>query len=213
MDFFLYLITDRNQTAGGKALEEVLRSAFEAGVKGVLLREKDLPERELLSLAGRMRELTAAYRVRFLVSERADIALAVDADGVHLSGRSLPVKAARRLVGDEKYVAASTHSIEEARVAEDEGADFVTFGPVYYTPSKAAYGPPVGLAALEEVCRALTIPVFALGGIKDENAVDTLKAGAFGVAVISEVIGAEDPGRTASAIMSKIRSFKMRKLI
>ena len=213
MDFCLYLITDRKKTAGGRPLEDVLRSTLDAGVKGILLREKDLPDRELLLLAERVRDLTNMFRARLLISERVDIALATEADGVHISGRSLPVKAARKLMGVEKYVSASTHSLAEALHAEEDGADFITFGPVYQTPSKAAYGPPVGLSALEEACSRLTIPVFALGGIKEENVVDTLKAGAFGVAVISGIIGAEDPARAFSSLMAKIRSFKMRKLI
>ena len=213
MDFCIFLITDRKKTAGGRPLEDVLRSALDAGVKGILLREKDLPDRELLSLAERVRDLTDRYKARLLISERVDLALAVDASGVHISGRSLPVKVARKLMGVEKYVSASVHSLAEALQAEEDGADFLTFGPVYYTPSKAEYGPPVGLSSLEEVCRALKIPVFALGGIKEGNAVDTLRAGAFGVAVISEIIGADDPAQAASAIMAKIRSFKMRKLI
>jgi thiamine-phosphate pyrophosphorylase len=213
MDFCLYLITDRNKTAGGRSLEDVLRSALDAGVKGVLLREKDLPDRALLALALRVRDLTDRYKARLLISERVDVALAVDAAGVHISGRSLPVAAARKLMGVEKYVCASVHSVEEALQAEGEGADFITFGPVYQTPSKAAYGPPVGLSSLEEACRRLKIPVFALGGVKEGNAVDTLKAGAFGVAVISGIIGADDPALAASSIMAKIRSFKMRKLI
>ena len=213
MEFCLYLITDRNKTGSGRHLEQVIQDAFEAGVRGVLLREKDLPDRELLSLAERVRDLANRYKARLLISERVDITLAVDADGVHISSRSLPVKVARRLIGVEKYVSASTHSLEEALQAEEDGADFVTFGPVYHTPSKEKYGPPVGLAALDEACHRLKIPVFALGGIKIENAVDTLKAGAYGVAVISEIIGARDPALAASSIMAKIRSFKMRKLI
>ncbi len=213
MDFCLCLITDRNKTAGGRSLEDVLRSALDAGVKGILLREKDLPDRELLALAERVRDLTNRYKARLLISERVDLALAADADGVHISGRSLPVAAARKLLGVEKYVSASAHSLAEALQAEEEGADFVTFGPVYYTASKAAYGPPVGLSSLEEACRTLKIPVFALGGIKEGNAVDTLMAGAFGVAVITEIIGAQAPAQAASSIMAKIRSFKMGKLI
>jgi len=213
MDFCLYLITDRNKTVAGRNLEQVIQDAFEAGVRGVLLREKDLPDRELLSLAARVRDLANRYKARLLISERVDIALAVEADGVHISGRSLPVKEARRLMGVEKYVSASAHSLEEALRAEEDGADFITFGPVFHTPSKAQYGPPVGLSALEEACLALKIPVFALGGIKAGNAVDTLKAGAYGVAVISEIIGAKDPALAASSIMAKIRSFKMGKLV
>src|SRR5512135_3775154 len=129
MDFCFYLITDRKQVAGGLTLEEVVARAVEAGVRGVLLREKDLPDRELIELAGRVRDLTQRYRARLLISGRADVALAVGADGVHVSGTSLPVAATRELLGVEKYIGVSTHSLLEAKEAEDAGADFITFGP------------------------------------------------------------------------------------
>jgi thiamine-phosphate pyrophosphorylase len=213
MDFCFYMITDRRATAGGRSIEDVLSCALDGGVKGVLLREKDLPDRELYSLAERIRDITRRRRVRLLISHRVDIALAVGADGVHLTGGSLPVGAAREQVGDLMYLAVSTHSLEEALEAEAGGADFVTFGPVYQTPSKALYGPPVGLAALDEVCRALSIPVFALGGLGPDNAVDALKAGAYGIAVISAVVGAQDPAAAARGIIDRIRDYKLKRVI
>ncbi|MGA2192674.1 MAG: thiamine phosphate synthase [Nitrospirota bacterium] len=213
MDFCFYLITDRKAVREEKTLEDVLERAFEAGVKGVLLREKDLPDRDLLNLAERIRDLTLRHRVRLLISGRTDIAMAVGADGVHLSSGSLPLGPAREIVGVEKYIGVSTHSLGEARRAEDEGADFITFGPVYHTKSKEAYGPPKGIEELGRVCTEIEIPVFALGGINKENVTDVLKAGAFGVAAISAVISAEDPAAAARGIMDKIRSFKVRRCI
>ncbi len=213
MDFCLYLITDRKQTRFGKSLESVLERAFEAGVRGVLLREKDLPDKECLLLAQRLRDLTLRHRVRLMVSGRVDIAMAVGADGVHMPSGVSGIGDVRGQIGVEKYLAVSTHSMDEARRAQDEGADFITFGPVFFTPSKAKYGQPVGVEALEAVCREIKIPVFALGGINEENALEPLKAGAFGLAVISAVIAAEDPGVAARRLMEKIRSFKMRKFI
>lgn len=213
MDFCFYLITDRRQAAGGMSVEEVLRRAIEGGVKGVLLREKDLPDRELLGLAGRVRDLTTRSGVRLLISERVDIALAVDADGVQISGRSLPAARARELLGVEKYMAVSTHSMEEALAAQADGADFVTFSPVYEPASKAGYGPGVGVEALARVCNSLTIPVFALGGINPDNAVETLKAGAYGVAVISAVFAAEDPAAAAGKLIERMREFKLKRVI
>jgi len=213
MDFCFYMITDRMATAGGRSLEDVLSCALDGGVKGVLLREKDLPDRELLSLAERVRDITGRRRVKLLISRRVDVALAVGADGVHLSGESLPVDAVRAQLGDLMYVAASTHSLAEALAAEAAGADFVTFGPVYHTPSKASYGPPVGLGALEEVCRALSIPVFALGGLGPDNTVAALKAGAYGIAAISAVIGAEDPAAAARGIIDRIRDYKLKRVV
>lgn len=213
MDFCFYLITDRKATSGGRALESVLESAFLAGVKGVLLREKDLPDRELIALAQRLRDLTLRNRVRLLVSARVDVAMAVGADGVHLPAGTPAISDARQMVGDERYIAVSTHSIEEARRAEESGADFITFGPVFYTPSKANFGPPLGLRELERVCREVRIPVFALGGINQDNVLEVMNAGAFGVAAVSAVISADDPGQAALGLMERIRSYKMRRCI
>jgi len=213
MDFCFYLITDRRATAPGMEILDVLASAFEAGVKGVLLREKDMPDDELFGLAGRVRDLSRRYRARFLVSGRVDVALSVDADGVHIPSTGIPVHEARALIGDEKYLAVSTHSLQEALDAQEGGADFITFGPVYHTPSKAVYGPPAGLDALADVCKGIKIPVFALGGVKNNNVADTLKAGAYGAAVISAVMGSPDPAKAAREIMDIIRDYKLRRLI
>jgi thiamine-phosphate pyrophosphorylase len=213
MDFCFYLITDRKSTHAGRPLDEVLPRAFEAGVGGLLLREKDMPDRELYALAEKMRELTNRFRVRLLISSRVDVALGVGADGVHLSGTSLPTDVARRLMGEDKYVAVSTHSMEEALLAEAGGADFITFGPVYRTPSKDKYGEPVGLDALREVTERLTIPVFGLGGIKADNSVEVLQAGAYGVALISAVMASEDPEAVALAVVAKIKEFKLKKVL
>ncbi len=211
MEFCFYLITDRKLVPKGKTLEQALETAFAAGVKGVLLREKDLPDVELVPLARRVRDLTLRYDVKMLVSARPDIAAMVGADGVHLTSgaKASDVKSARDLLGDERYIAFSTHSLEEAHTAEDEGADFLAFGPVFKTPSKERYGKPMGLDALEEVCRMVHIPVFALGGIKTENVVEVIERGAFGIAVISAVFGAKDPALAVNTIMDIIRSYRM----
>ncbi len=213
MDFCFYLISDRKATCGGRDIEYVIERTILAGVRGVLLREKDLPDRELLALARRIKALTARHGVRLLISGRVDVALAADADGVHLGGASLPPEAARRLIGRERYMAVSTHSLAEARAAQESGADFITFGPVYHTPSKAVYGPPVGMEALSEVCREIRVPVFAVGGMRPDNAALALSAGAYGVAAISAVIASDDPAAAARAFIDKIKSYKTGRLI
>jgi thiamine-phosphate pyrophosphorylase len=213
MDFCFYLITDRKSSSGGMSVEEVVTRAVEGGVKGVLLREKDLPERELLALAGRVRDLTARSGVKLLISERSDIALAVGADGVQVSGRSLPAEKVRELIGNDKYMSVSTHSVEEALAAQSAGADFITLSPVYESPSKPGYGPALGLEGLETVCRSLTIPVFALGGMNPQNAASALKAGAYGIAVITSVFSAPDPTQAAGEMIDSIREFKLKRLI
>lgn len=202
VDFRVYLITDRRQAPGGD-IARAVAGALDGGIRAVQLREKDLPGDELFRLAGRMRDLTARHGARLLVNDRVDVALAVGADGVHLGGASIPASVARGLLGKEALIGCSTHGARELREAVDQGADFVTFGPVYPTPSKAAYGPPVGVAALAEACRTAAVPVFALGGVKAENAGEVIGAGAFGIALISGIVAAADPRGAAAELVAR----------
>src|SRR5208283_2752395 len=151
--------------------------ALKAGVRAVQLREKDLPTRELLNVVYRMRKLTAEYGAKLFVNDRADIALCAGADGVHLGQESMPVYAVRKIAGDDFTIGVSTHNLKEASLAEKEGADFITFGPVYQTPSKLKYGAPVGLEALNEVAGEIGIPVFGIGGIKLDTINAVMKSG------------------------------------
>lgn len=201
VDFSLYLITDRHQTAG-RGLPAVVEEALAGGVRAVQLREKDLTPRELLELARTMRELTGRCGARLIINDRVDIALAVDADGVHLGEASIPAAAARRILGPDRLIGVSCHDTEGALAAETSGADFITFGPVYPTPSKAAYGPPVGVERLSKTAELLRIPVFALGGIKREKTSEVMATGAAGVALISAIIAAGNPAEEARAFLS-----------
>ena len=201
VDFSLYLITDRGATAGRELLA-VVEEALAGGVRGVQLREKGLSGRDYLELAQAMRRLTARYGALLLVNDRADVALAAGADGVHLPEAGLPVSAARGLLGKEKLIGASCHSLEAARAAERAGADFITFGPVYQTPSKAAYGEPVGIAPFADAVRELSIPVFPLGGVTRERVPELLAVGARCVACIAALLAAPSPRAEAAAIMA-----------
>lgn len=201
VDFSLYLITDRRQTTG-RDLPAVVEEALAGGVRAVQLREKDLSSRELLELARAMRELTGRYGAKLIINDRADIALAAGADGVHLGEASIPADTARQIVGASRLIGVSCHSKEAALAAEKSGADFITFGPVYPTPSKAAYGAPVGVERLAETVALLRIPVFALGGIKRDNTPEVLATGAAGVALISAVIAAVNPNEEARAFQT-----------
>ena len=195
IDFSLYLITDRHQTAG-RPLLEVLEAALSGGVRAVQLREKDLPVAELYELAWELRALTARFDARLFINDRIDLAMAVEADGVHLGKQSLPVTAARRIAPDI-LIGYSSHAVGEAAAALAKGADFVTFGPIFPTPSKAAYGEPVGLAELSRACNQANAPVFALGGVKPDN-LDKVKATACcRVALISGILAAPDPAAAA----------------
>ena len=205
VDFDLYLVTDRNQT-GGRNLLWVLEQALDGGVKAIQLREKDLSGRDLFSLAERSHKLCQAYDAALFINDRIDVAMAVDAAGVQLSQTSLPVVTARALLGPQKLIGVSTHSLREAKEAEQNGADFVLFGPVYFTASKAAYGAPQGLPALKTIVDNISLPVYAIGGIKPENIESTKKLGVRGVALISAIVSAESPKETAAKILRQLRS-------
>ncbi|MGE5663242.1 MAG: thiamine phosphate synthase [Deltaproteobacteria bacterium] len=202
VDFRVYLVTDRKQARDGDILAAVA-AALDGGIRAVQLREKDLGGRELFRLAEAMRRLTARYGARFVVNDRVDVAYAVGADGVHLGGGSIPVADARALLGARALVGRSAHGVDELAAAERDGADFATFGPVYATPSKAAYGPPLGVPALAAACAAARIPVFALGGVGPGNMSETLRAGAFGIALISAVVAAADPRAAALELTAR----------
>lgn len=190
IDFNLYLITDRSIVPDNYILGAV-EEALRGGVRSVQLREKDLRIRELLDLAYRIRDLTKRYGARLFINDRVDVAVAVGADGVHLGRKSIPPSAARK-VSNNLIIGVSTHSVDEAIEAEKDGADFITLGPVFYTPSKAGYGEPVGLETLKRVCSSVSLPVFAIGGIKSDTIKEVLESGAKGVAVISAILGADN---------------------
>jgi thiamine-phosphate pyrophosphorylase len=170
------------------ALLEKVEMAARAGVDWIQIREKDLSGRALGELVrGALKRVPASCHI--LVNDRLDAAYASGAAGVHLGEGSLPVGETKRLLHERKHaekflVGVSTHSVEAVVAAEKAGADYVIFGPVYRTPSKAGYGPPQGIERLKEVCRSASLPVLAIGGITLENAHACLEAGAAGIAAI-----------------------------
>jgi thiamine-phosphate pyrophosphorylase len=192
----VYLVTDRAQTRG-RPLLAVVEQALRGGVRAVQLRERAIESRELLILARELRALTRRYDALLLINDRIDIALACDADGVHLPTHSFRVADARVLIGATRLIGVSTHRVDEVTAAAEAGADFVVFGPVYETPSKQAYGAPLGLTALRTATHA-GIPVLAIGGITAAaRAAEARASGAAGVAVIRALLGADDPAAAA----------------
>jgi thiamine-phosphate pyrophosphorylase len=189
----LYLITDRHQVHETWTFLELVEELLCSGIGMVQLREKDLSAAELLPLALKMRALTDKYACRLLINDRIDVAQAVAADGVHLGHHSLPVAAARKILGESSLIGVSTHSPEEIVEAHQQGADFVTYGPVFYTPSKVGMGNPVGIELLRTVCHNSPLPVYALGGIKRSNCREIVQTAAHGVAVISALMAVEEP--------------------
>lgn len=215
VDFGFYLITDRKQltkTSHFSVLTSHLltavRQALKGGVKAIQLREKDLSTCELLKLAYRMRDLTKKYNAKLFINDRFDIALAVEADGVHLTQNSIPADAVRKIVKKKLLIGVSTHSLKETKEAERSGADFITLGPIYRTPSKLKYGSPLGINTLKKVSSSLKIPVFAIGGVKGKRIKDLKTAGAYGVAMISEIFRADNIQKKAGEIMEIVEDIQ-----
>jgi thiamine-phosphate pyrophosphorylase len=208
IDFKLYLITNRKLVTCHLSLVTAVREALKGGVKAIQLREKDLNTRELLKLAYKMRALTEKYNAKLFINDRLDIALAVEADGVHLTQNSIPADAVRKAVRASCIthhalrflIGVSTHSLKQAKEAEKAGADFITLGPIYRTPSKLKYGKPLGIDTLKAVSKKVKIPVFAIGGIKGDKINNVMETGAYGFAMISEIFGAEDVQKKAKEI-------------
>ena len=183
------------------ALLRLVERATDARVALVQIREKDLNARALFDLASHAARLTRGSETRVLVNDRADIALAAGCDGVHLSTRSLAASVVRRAFGEDFLIGVSTHTREEAREAREGGADFAVFGPVFDTPSKRAYGPPVGLEVLRETARTLSpVPIAALGGVAEENLGEVLRSGAEGIAAIRLFADGQNLARTVHLI-------------
>jgi thiamine-phosphate pyrophosphorylase len=210
----LCYVTDRralgiaNPADSLAALIQKIEEVVAAGIDWVQIREKDLPARELASLTRQALRITAkssgksSAATRVLVNDRLDVAIAERAGGVHLSVKSLPVREAKRLiqsalakqaVGKSFLVGASCHSLEAAKAAEHDGADYIFFGPIFPTPSKQQFGPPQGIQSLQQVCRTVSVPVLAIGGVTLDNAALCIHAGAAGVAAIRLFQDALDP--------------------
>lgn len=199
--FRLLLVTDRHGT-GGRALRDLVEAALAGGADAVQLRERDLGARDLYDLAMGLRPLCVRFGAKLLVNDRIDVARAVGADGIHLPARSFSAPDARQLIGAGRLVGVSTHSRAEAEAAARAGADYVIVGPIFPTPSKAAFGPPLGLATLRATARSLTVPVIGIGGITAANVASVRRAGASGVAVIREILQHPDPTIAARRLVA-----------
>jgi thiamine-phosphate diphosphorylase len=186
----LYAILDPEQTKGRDGLF-VLRQLLAGGAGIVQLRAKIMAPRDFLALAREARALTRAFGCKLIINDRVDIALACDADGVHLGQEDLPLGAARKLIAG-KIIGISTHSVDQATDAESGGADYIGFGPMFGTTTKATGYAARGIEMLSQIRRAVKIPIVAIGGIKEQNLAQVWQTGADSAAIISDILGADD---------------------
>lgn len=199
----LHLVTDRS-LARGRALVDLVHSAVAGGVTCVQLREKNCSTREFLHEALLLRDLLRPLGVPLIINDRLDVALAADADGVHLGQQDMPISVARRLTPPGWIIGVSAESVEDAVRAEAEGADYVGISPVFGTPTKADTAPPLGLEGVRHIRSAVRLPLVAIGGIHAGNAVEVMTAGADGLAVVSAIVAADCPRTAAQAIRREI---------
>lgn len=183
---------------------EIAEAAIAGGADTIQFRDKTRSTRELIETAHALRAVCVTRRIPLIINDRADIALAVDADGVHLGRSDLPVAAARGLLGPDKIVGGTAGTLEEALEAEEAGADYVGFGHIYPTSSKEKPGRARGPESLLEIRDALSIPIIAIGGIGHNNFAPVIEGGAWGIAVIGAVCASEDPTAAAARLKNGI---------
>ena len=198
----LYFVTDSKLTKQG--ILKDTKQVIEAGCRLVQYREKDKPSREMLEEAKQLAKLCKSNGALFIVNDRLDIALSVDADGVHLGQSDLPIDLARKILGKGKIIGTSNHSVEEARQSEKAGADYISVGPVFHTDTKKDAGPPVGLNLLKQIRAITKLPIVGIGGVNEENLKEVLQAGADSVAVISAIVCSNDVEAAARRIIEVI---------
>lgn len=198
----LYVITE-------PALRDPIATAQQvlaAGVRLLQLRDKTATTRELVRVGQELRALTRQYDAYLIVNDRLDVALAVEADGVHLGQDDLPVPLARRIAGERLLIGVSAETVAEAIEAESAGADYLGVGPMFATATKPDAGAPVGPERLRAIKQAVRIPVFGIGGITLQNAPAVLEAGADGICVVSAIVGAPDPATAARQFLYMLSS-------
>ncbi len=203
-DFRLYAITGE-EFHKGRSLVEVMEEAIIGGVDIIQLRDKKSSKKVVLEKAKQLKVLAEKYKIPLIINDHIDVALAVDADGIHIGQDDLPLEQARKIVGENKIIGISTHQIEEAREAQKHGADYIGVGPIFATQSKEDVVDPVTTKYIEEVVNEITIPFVAIGGIKLHNVDQVLNSGATRICAISEIVGSDDVIKTCQTFIQKIK--------
>lgn len=207
MNVSLYLVTD-GPLSKGRPIEYIVEAALAGGVTMVQLREKDSSTRDFIELAGRVLRMTRAVGVPCLINDRVDVALAVDADGVHIGQQDMPYEMARRLMGPDKIIGLSVESVEQAQAASDLDVDYLGISPVYLTPTKDELQTALGLDGVRAIRASSRHPLVAIGGMNARTVPDVIRAGADGIAVVSAICSAEDPQAASAGLAAMIQSVR-----
>jgi thiamine-phosphate diphosphorylase len=197
----LYAILDTS-LGRGRSPTAILREFLKGGAKLIQLRAKELTSAEFFNVAKEASRLAHEAGAIFIVNDRLDIALASNADGVHLGQEDLPLNVARKILGKAKLIGVSTHDLSQAREAERDGADYIGFGPIFGTTTKETRYSPRGLEMLREIRKTVKLPVVAIGGITESNVTQVWQAGADSAAIISDLMGAEDVAEKTKRILA-----------
>ena len=191
IDYSLYLVTDSGLSAG-RSHEEIVSCALRGGATIVQFREKESCTRDMVQTARRLGDLCRLHGAPFIVNDRLDVALAVNADGIHVGQEDMPAALARKLIGPDRILGVTAHNVEEALQAIAGGADYIGASPVFATSTKTDAGDPIGPDGLAAIAQISCVPVVGISGINAVNAAQVINAGAAGVAVVSAIISAKD---------------------
>ncbi|MEJ5349131.1 MAG: thiamine phosphate synthase [Desulfosoma sp.] len=201
LDLSLYLITDA-RIIGSRSLEALVEGALRGGATVLQYREKNKSTRAMVKEAMTLAALCRRYGVTFIINDRIDVALAVDADGVHLGQDDMPLPLARRLLGADRIIGVTVHNPEEIREAQEHGADYLSLAPVFATTTKPDHQKPLGIDGLKKLMTWVECPAVAIGGINAQNIRDVLLTGVDGVCVVSAVLAQDDPELAARTLRS-----------
>ncbi len=203
LDYSLYLVTDRKLSLGRSNLE-IIKAALDGGVTVVQLREKDLTTGDFYAQAAEVRELLRKRQIPLIINDRLDIALAVDADGVHIGQEDMPLDAARRILGPHKIIGVSVFTPDEARAAEADGADYLGLSPIFITSTKPELTKQIGIQGIAAIRAAVKIPIVGIGSMNVSNAFEAVSAGLDGVAVVSGIVSQKDVEEAARRIKAEV---------
>ncbi len=208
VDYSLYLVTDRGLARRRRTLK-IIEAAVRGGVTCVQLREKQCSTREFIQQALAIKNFLQTRRIPLIINDRVDVALAVEAEGVHLGQTDMPLEMARKIVGNSMLIGISAECLADALTAEKGGADYLGVSPIYATATKTDTAPALGLAGLQEIRKAVGLPLVGIGGLNTDNAAAVIRHGADGVAVVSAIVAADDPQSAAAQLRQTIKAARI----